>query len=106
MAKGIFPQMTIPDIINALSGWGLLVSHEQLVRPSSDFVENVYCACLQQVTDLNQDFLRDPVQNSLSSSSVDDKVTKTSFLCLASSPISSQDLYASALLNNAILYHL
>ncbi|KIJ99575.1 hypothetical protein K443DRAFT_102011 [Laccaria amethystina LaAM-08-1] len=89
MAKGIFPQMTIPDIINALSGWGIPVSHEQLVRPSSDFVENVYCACLQQVTDLNQDFLRDPVQNSLSSSSADDK-----------------DLYAPALLNNVILYHL
>lgn len=74
MAKGIFPQMSIPDITNALAGWGLSVSHEQLVRPSPDFVEGVYCACLQQVTDVNHDSFRDPVQNALSASSIDDKV--------------------------------
>ncbi|KAF8078200.1 Nuf2 family-domain-containing protein [Lyophyllum atratum] len=89
MAKGIFPQMTISDIMNALSGWGLSVSNEQLMRPSADFVEGVYCACLQQVTDINQDALRDPVQNALSASSVEEK-----------------DLYASALTNNLLVYHL
>ncbi|KAF5386676.1 hypothetical protein D9615_001740 [Tricholomella constricta] len=90
MAKGIFPQMTIPDITNALAGWGLSVSHEQLVRPSADFVEKVYCACLQQVTDINQDALRDPVQNALTASNIEDK----------------KDLYASALSNNILVYHL
>ncbi|KAF9456033.1 Nuf2 family-domain-containing protein [Collybia nuda] len=89
MAKGIFPQMSIPDITNALAGWGLSVSHEQLVRPSPDFVEGVYCACLQQVTDINHDSLRDPVQDALSSSSLDDK-----------------DLYTAALTNNLLIYHL
>ncbi|KJA27315.1 hypothetical protein HYPSUDRAFT_35161 [Hypholoma sublateritium FD-334 SS-4] len=89
MAKGIFPQMTIPDIINALAGWGISVSPEQLKMPTPDFVEGVYCACLQQVTDLNHDSLRDPVQNSLNASQVEDK-----------------DLYSSALTNNIILYHL
>lgn len=74
MAKGIFPQMTIPDIINALAGWGISVSPEQLKMPTPDFVEGVYCACLQQVTDLNHDSLRDPVQNSLNVSQVEDKV--------------------------------
>lgn len=74
MAKGIFPQMSIPDITNALAGWGLSVSHEQLVRPSPDFIEGVYCACLQQVTDINHDSLREPVRNALSASSIDDKV--------------------------------
>ncbi|GLB35199.1 putative nuf2 family protein [Lyophyllum shimeji] len=89
MAKGIFPQMSVGDIANALSGWGLSVSSEQLARPSADFVEGVYCACLQQVTDINVDALRDPVQNALSASSIEEK-----------------DLYASALTNNLLVYHL
>ncbi|TFK42826.1 Nuf2 family-domain-containing protein [Crucibulum laeve] len=89
MAKGIFPQMSIPDIINALAGWGLTVSQEQLVRPNADFVEGVYCACLQQVTDLSHESLHDPVHNSLSASQVDDT-----------------DLYKAALTNNIMLYHL
>ncbi len=74
MAKGSFPQMSIPDIINALAGWGISVSPEQLKMPTPDFVEGVYGACLHQVTDLNHDSLRDPVQNSLSASQVEDKV--------------------------------
>jgi kinetochore protein Nuf2 len=77
MAKGIFPQMSIPDITNALAGWGLSVSHEQLVRPSPDFVEAVYCACLQQVTDIDHDSLRDPVQSALTASTIEDKVRDT-----------------------------
>ncbi|KAG5643896.1 hypothetical protein DXG03_009467 [Asterophora parasitica] len=74
MAKGIFPQMSIPDITNALAGWGLSVSHEQLMRPSPDFVEGVYCTCLKQVTDIHQDCLRDPVQNALSASDIEEKL--------------------------------
>ncbi|KAF8197413.1 Nuf2 family-domain-containing protein [Pholiota molesta] len=66
MAKGIFPQMSIPDISNALAGWGI-----------------------SQVTDLNHDSLREPVQNALNASQAEDK-----------------DLYASALTTNIILYHL
>ncbi|KAF8906040.1 Nuf2 family-domain-containing protein [Gymnopilus junonius] len=89
MAKGIFPHMPIPDIINALAGWGISVSPEQLKNPTSEFVEGVYCACLQQVTDLSHDALRDPVQNALNASQADDK-----------------DLYASALTSNILLYHL
>lgn len=76
MAKGIFPQMTISDITSALAGWGLSVSHEQLIRPSADFVESVYCACLEQVTDLNHDSFRDPVHNALASSGIEDKVSQ------------------------------
>lgn len=80
MAKGIFPPMSIPDIIGALAGWGLSVSHEQLVRPSPDFVEGVYCACLQQVTDLTHESLRDPVQNALAVAEVD-KVCRSPLYC-------------------------
>jgi hypothetical protein len=74
MAKGIFPQMSIPDIINSLAGWGISVSPDQLKSPNSEFVESVYCACLQQVTDLSHDSLQDPVQNALAISQAEDKV--------------------------------
>lgn len=66
--------MTIADVIAALGGWGLSVSHEQLSRPTPDFVEGVYCACLQQVTGITTESLRDPVQNVLNGSVVEEKV--------------------------------
>lgn len=76
MGKGIFPQMSTPDIINALAGWGISVSPEQLRSPTSDFVEGVYSACLEQVTGLSYDHLREPVQNAIDNSQVEDKVCK------------------------------
>lgn len=57
--------MNIPDITTALGGWGLSVSPDQLAHPTSDFVEGVYCACLQQVTGLTYDSLREPVAASI-----------------------------------------
>ncbi|RDB21520.1 putative kinetochore protein NUF2 [Hypsizygus marmoreus] len=89
MAKGIFPQMSIQDITNALAGWGLSVSQEQLMRPSADFVEAVYCACLHQVTDIDQDALQAPVHKALLVSNIADK-----------------DLYGTALTNSLLVYHL
>jgi len=74
MGKGIFPQMSTPEIINALAGWSISVNPEQLKSPTPDFVEGVYCACLQQVTGLSHESLRDPVQNALNSSQAEDKV--------------------------------
>ena len=85
--KANFPQMSIPDIINALGGWGIFVSPEQLKSPSSDFVEGVYCACLQRLTDLTHDSLQDPVQNALTASQAEDKVFQVlhlPFLCTES----------------------
>ncbi|KAF4603976.1 kinetochore-associated Ndc80 complex subunit nuf2 [Pleurotus pulmonarius] len=87
MAKGIFPQMSIPDIIAALSSWGLSVSQEQLLRPSAEFVEGIYYAFLQLVTGLSHDMLREPVQNALS-------------------VVGETDLYVSAVTHNALLYHM
>ncbi|KAF9001985.1 Nuf2 family-domain-containing protein [Cyathus striatus] len=89
MAKGIFPQMPIPDIITTLADWGLSVSQEQLVRPTSDFVEGIYCACLQQITGLSSEMLRDPLEDVISASTADDK-----------------ELYTAALTSNILLYHL
>lgn len=62
-----FPNMPIPEVMAALSEWGLSVSNEQLVRPSSDFVLSVYSACLEQVTSLSPNALHESVQNSFNS---------------------------------------
>lgn len=62
-----FPSMSIPEIMAALSGWGLSVSHEQLVKPSPDFVAGIYNACLEQVTDLNHQTLQEPTQTAMNS---------------------------------------
>ena len=58
--------MSIPDIINSLAGWNMPVSQEQLIRPSPDFVQTIYCACLQQITDISHESLSDQVQSAIS----------------------------------------
>ena len=72
--KTTFPKMSILDIINALAGWGISVSPEQLKSPNSEFVEGIYCACLQRVTGLSHDSFKDPVENALTASHVKHKV--------------------------------
>ncbi|KIJ69633.1 hypothetical protein HYDPIDRAFT_36657 [Hydnomerulius pinastri MD-312] len=84
-----FPNMPIPEIMAALSEWGLSVSHEQLVRPSSDFVTNVFSACLEQVTSISPNVLHEPVQNALVA--LED---------------ANPDLYAASISHNFVLYHL
>ncbi|KAG1715661.1 hypothetical protein ID866_1503 [Astraeus odoratus] len=84
-----FPNMPVAEIMTALSEWGLSVSNEQLLRPSSDFVLSVYSACLEQVTSISPNALHEPVQNAL-----------------ASLEDSNPDLYAASIAHNFILYHL
>lgn len=62
-----YPNMGNAEIIDSLDGWGLSVAHHQLVKPTPEFVLSVYCACLQQVVDLNEESLQEPVQAALSS---------------------------------------
>ena len=57
--------MSIPDIINSLAGWNMPVSQERIIRPSPDFVQTIYCACLQQITDISHESLSDQVQSAL-----------------------------------------
>jgi len=73
--KGIYPHLATQDIIDSLAGWGVSVSPEQLRNPTTEFVEGVYSACLQQVTGLNYEILRDPAQNTLESGELEDKVS-------------------------------
>ncbi|KAJ6513821.1 Nuf2 family-domain-containing protein [Mycena vitilis] len=89
MVKAIFPSMTTADIINSLGAWGVPVMQEQLHRPTPDFVEGVYCACLYQVTNINHDTLRDPAQRVLNEAQLVEK-----------------DLHATSLASHILLYHL
>ena len=78
MAKGIYPPMTVPDILASLAAWGINVSQEQLARPSQDFVEGLYCACLRQATELDHDLLKGPIQEILDASQMEEKVKSCS----------------------------
>jgi kinetochore protein Nuf2 len=60
-----YPNMGNTDIIDSLDGWGLSVTHHQLVKPTSEFVLSVYCACLQRVAGLDEDSLQEPAQSAL-----------------------------------------
>ncbi|KAJ4480499.1 Nuf2 family-domain-containing protein [Lentinula edodes] len=89
-AKGTYSLMSIPDIINSLGDWGLTVEEDRLLRPTSEFVEFVFCACLAQVTGINREDLLQPAQDALSISSLEDK----------------DNIYLSALTHNLLCYHL
>ncbi|RXW17416.1 hypothetical protein EST38_g8443 [Candolleomyces aberdarensis] len=75
--------------MSTLSGWGFPVSQPQLMHPTPDFVGDVYFACLQQVTELNQESLKEPVQSALDAAQLDDR-----------------DLYTNALASSFMLYHI
>ncbi|KAF8185055.1 Nuf2 family-domain-containing protein [Mycena galopus ATCC 62051] len=89
MGKAIFPAMSVGDIVSSLDAWGVPIVPEQLHRPTPDFVEGVYCACLYQVTNINHDALREPVQRILNKATMVEK-----------------DLHATSLTSHILLYHL
>jgi len=60
-----YPNMGSADIIDSLDGWGLSVTHHQLVKPTPEFVLSVYCACLQKVVSLDEDSLQESAQSAL-----------------------------------------
>lgn len=106
-AKGTYSLMSIPDIINSLGDWGLTVEEDRLLRPTSEFVEFVFCACLAQVTGINREDLLQPAQDALSISSLEDKVRELLYTYRMSSNIMSKDnIYLSALTHNLLCYHL
>ncbi|KAH8108199.1 Nuf2 family-domain-containing protein [Cristinia sonorae] len=82
-----FPSMSVTEIVDAFSGWGISVSHEQVLRPTADFVLGIYSACLQQVTNISHESLQEPVQ-------------------IALATLDSPDMYAQALAHNFLLFHL
>lgn len=62
------------EIVGYLGGWNINISHEQLLRPTPEFVESVYYACLEQVTSISLDSIRNPVQNALAALEDSDQV--------------------------------
>ncbi|KAK7023807.1 Nuf2 family-domain-containing protein [Favolaschia claudopus] len=87
--KTKFPTMSIADIVSSLGAWGVPIVPEQLHRPTPDFVEGVYCACLYQVTKINHDAVREPVQRILDQAQLVDK-----------------DMHSTSLASHVLLYHL
>jgi len=51
------PTLSFDEIISNLFSWGFSISHEQLLRPSQEFVSSIYWICLNRVKDLSQDGL-------------------------------------------------
>ncbi|KAI5900061.1 uncharacterized protein SCHCODRAFT_02481993 [Schizophyllum commune H4-8] len=77
------------DIIGALNGWQLSVNEIQLTRPTPDFVRNIYRSCLEHITAINEE----PIQSAVTDAFMDTGIDET-------------DLYATALSDNILLYHL
>lgn len=74
MTKHVHPVMSIQDIIASLESWGMPVEEERLMRPTPEFVENVLCRCLTQVTGIRREQLVEPAQHALLVSMIDEKV--------------------------------
>lgn len=53
------PTLSFDEIISNFFSWGFSISHEQLHRPSQEFVSSIYWICLNLVKDLSQDGLAD-----------------------------------------------
>lgn len=54
--------MSVTEIVEAFTGWGMSVSNEQILRPTPEFVLDIYLSCLKQVTKIDQDTLLEPTQ--------------------------------------------
>ncbi|KAL1722710.1 Nuf2 family-domain-containing protein [Schizophyllum commune] len=80
------------DIIGALNGWQLSVNEIQLTRPTPDFVRNIYRSCLEHITAINEE----PIQSAVTDAFMDTGIDETR----------AKDLYATALSDNILLYHL
>ena len=60
-----FPSMSHEEIVDSFSEWGISINPHDLKRPTSEFVTNIYQACLQQVTTLSTNSLQGSVQREL-----------------------------------------
>ncbi|KAH9967904.1 Nuf2 family-domain-containing protein [Russula dissimulans] len=83
-----YPNMGNADIIDSLDQLGLTVTHQQLLRPTPDFVLSVCCTCMHQVFGLNEDSFQGPVNSFLSA--LDE---------------SSTDIYGPAINTSLLLFH-
>lgn len=60
-----FPSMSVPEIVDAFTGWGYSITNEQVAKPTPDFVLGIYTACMEQVTGITQEALQRPVEAAL-----------------------------------------
>lgn len=63
--RGTYPVLKPLEIVTALEGWGISISKEQLARPTPEFVETIFCACLRRVTNISDESLAAPMDEIL-----------------------------------------
>ena len=63
-----YPSMSVQEIVDAFNGWGMSVTTNQIARPSSEFVLDVYTNCLKQLTTIDDGVLLEPVEAALGTS--------------------------------------
>ena len=63
--KATYPDMKPEEIASTLADWGVAITAEQLLRPTSDLVESIYWACLTEVTGISRERLQQPIQQGL-----------------------------------------
>jgi hypothetical protein len=99
------PTLSFDEIISNFFSWGFSISHEQLLRPSHEFVNSIYWICLNRVKDLSQDGLGDAV--TATTALREHLVSLISQLQLRPDCSSAfQDLYVPAINRVVFLHHM
>jgi kinetochore protein Nuf2 len=97
------PTLSFDEIISNFFSWGFSISHEQLLRPSQEFVSSIYWICLNRVKDLSQDRLADAAAATTAQREhlVSNILNPSSLACI----LVSQDLYGSPVNRVVFLHH-
>ena len=60
-----YPDMSNAIIVDSLNERGVAITHQQLVSPTAQSTLNIYSGCLQLLTGLTPESLREPVEDAL-----------------------------------------
>lgn len=99
------PTLSFDEIISNFFSWGFSISHEQLLRPSQEFVRSIYWICLNRVKDLSQDGLADAATATTTLREYPVS-SRFQFLRIPSYSFISQDLHVPAINRVVFLHHM
>ncbi|THH10174.1 hypothetical protein EW146_g8456 [Bondarzewia mesenterica] len=60
-----YPAMGHQELIDSFDAWGITLTQQQLLKPTPEFVFDVYTACIQRVNGVTQDVLDERLQTML-----------------------------------------
>jgi len=75
MQKGIYPELNHEDLIEAFAQYQINITPQLLNHPTPEFVEFVFFACLEKLTLLNKEVLKEPVETALDSAQLPERVS-------------------------------